>query len=249
MIQVSHCSVAYGEPGERVMVYENFNLSVSRGESLVLIGSSGCGKTTLLYVMAGLLKPTEGEVQIDGKTILGPRQETGFILQEYGLFPWLTVEENVSLGLRVRHLPRPANRSKVDAILREMGLLSVRRHYPSQLSGGQRQRVALARALTLDPDLLLMDEPLSALDALTRERLQLLLLEIWQRGGLTSVLVTHSIEEAVFLGQRILVLGANPASILAEVENPEAGSAGYRQTRLFYERCTQVRSHLEGGQT
>ncbi len=249
MIQVSHCSVAYGEPGERVMVYENFNLSVSRGESLVMIGPSGCGKTTLLYIMAGLLKPTEGEVQIDGKTILGPRKETGFILQEYGLFPWLTVEENVSLGLRVRHLPRPANRSKVNAILGEMGLLSVRRHYPSQLSGGQRQRVALARALTLDPDLLLMDEPLSALDALTRERLQLLLLEIWQRGDLTSVLVTHSIEEAVFLGQRILVLGANPAIVLAEVENPEAGSAGYRQTRLFYERCTQVRSLLEGGQT
>ncbi len=249
MIQVSHCSVAYGEPGERVMVYENFNLSVSRGESLVMIGPSGCGKTTLLYIMAGLLKPTEGEVQIDGKTILGPRKETGFILQEYGLFPWLTVEENVSLGLRVRHLPRPANRSKVNAILGEMGLLSVRRHYPSQLSGGQRQRVALARALTLDPDLLLMDEPLSALDALTRERLQLLLLEIWQRGDLTNVLVTHSIEEAVFLGQRILVLGANPAIVLAEVENPEAGSAGYRQTRLFYERCTQVRSLLEGGQT
>lgn len=247
MIQVSHLSLAYGEPGAQVKVYEDFNLEVSKGESLVLIGPSGCGKTTLLYLIAGLMRPSGGELRIDGKPVLGPRKDTGFILQEYGLFPWLTVAENVSLGLRVRHLPRPANNLKVEAVLQDMGLWAVRKHYPSQLSGGQRQRVALARALTLDPDLLLMDEPLSALDALTRERLQLLLLDIWQRGELTSVLVTHSIEEAVFLGQRILVLGANPARVLGEVKNPEAGTEGYRQKPLFFQRCTLLRSLLEGG--
>lgn len=248
MIDVAHCDLIYGQGQNQVKVYDEFNLKISRGESLVLIGPSGCGKSTLLYLLSGLLKPTEGKIWINGELITGTRQETAYILQEYGLFPWLTVEENVTLGLRVRHMGRRLVCAASEEILRKMGLWEVKHHYPSQLSGGQRQRVALARALTLKPDVLLMDEPLSALDALTRERLQKLLLEIWQEQGLTSVLVTHSIEEAVYLGSRILVLAdGRPTRVLGEINNPRVGQPGYRHTEEFFKKATYVRSLLEGG--
>lgn len=246
MITFSHCGLTYQQDGKNVPVYQDFNLQIAERESLVLIGPSGCGKSTLLYLLAGLLKPTEGEVRIHDQLVDKPRQQTGFILQEYGLFPWLTVRDNISLGLRVRHQSRHLYQAKVDHMIEQMGLQKVRTHYPSQLSGGQRQRVALARALTLDPDLLLMDEPLSSLDALTRERLQQLLLELWQERSLTTVLVTHNIEEAVFLGSRILVFQGPPAQLKGIVLNPEIGSSEYRMSDLFFRRCTEVRSLLEG---
>ncbi|MHB8072790.1 ABC transporter ATP-binding protein [Desulfosporosinus fructosivorans] len=248
MIEVSHCDLAYVQGASQVKVYDDFSLKVEQGESLVLIGPSGCGKSTLLYLLAGLLQPTGGELRVFGEQVMGTRQKTAFILQEYGLFPWLTVEQNVSLGLRVRHMPKRLYQGAVQEILHKMGLWEVKHHFPSQLSGGQRQRVALARVLTLQPDLLLMDEPLSALDALTRERLQILLLDIWQEQKLTTVLVTHSIEEAVFLGSRILVLAdGRPTHVMGEIVNPRVGQSGYRQTAEFFQKTSYVRSLLEGG--
>ncbi|TGE38715.1 ABC transporter ATP-binding protein [Desulfosporosinus fructosivorans] len=248
MIEVSHCDLAYVQGASQVKVYDDFSLKVEQGESLVLIGPSGCGKSTLLYLLAGLLRPTGGELRILGERVMGTRLKTAFILQEYGLFPWLTVEQNVSLGLRVRHMPKRLYQGAVQEILHKMGLWEVKHHFPSQLSGGQRQRVALARVLTLQPDLLLMDEPLSALDALTRERLQILLLDIWQEQKLTTVLVTHSIEEAVFLGSRILVLAdGRPTHVIGEILNPLVGQSGYRQTSEFFQNTSYVRSLLEGG--
>ena len=248
MIEVSHCNLAYVQGASQVKVYDDFSLMVEPGESLVLIGPSGCGKSTLLYLLAGLLQPTGGEIMIWGERVVGTRQKTAFILQEYGLFPWLNVEQNVSLGLRVRHKPKRVYQRTVEEMIHKMGLWEVKDHFPSQLSGGQRQRVALARALTLQPDLLLMDEPLSALDALTRERLQRLLLEIWQEQKLTTVLVTHSIEEAVFLGSRILVLAdGRPTAVIGEVLNPLVGQSGYRLTTEFFQKTSYVRSLLEGG--
>lgn len=248
MIEVVHCNLVYDQEHHPVKVYDEFNLKIAQGESLVLIGPSGCGKSTLLYLLAGLLKPTVGEIRINGQPVSGTRQETAFILQQYGLFPWLTVEENVNLGLKVRHVPKRTSRIVTEEVLQKMGLEEVKHHFPSQLSGGQSQRVALARALTLKPDLLLMDEPLSALDALTRERLQKLLLQIWQNEELTSVLVTHSIEEAVFLGSRILVLAnGRPTRILGEIANPRVGEPNYRQSEEFFIKTTYVRSLLEGG--
>lgn len=247
LIDLSDCGLVYERDKSRLEIYRNFNLHIAKGESLVLIGPSGCGKSTLLYLIAGLIPPTEGEVRIEGVQVREPRQQTAFILQEYGLFPWLTVADNVSLGLRVRGWARRRYRPKVQKLIQDMGLEEVQDHFPGQLSGGQRQRVALARALSLEPDLLLMDEPLSALDALTRERLQYLLLDIWKKEHLTTVLVTHSIEEAVFLGRRILVLAnKRPTEILGEVDNPEAGTEGYRGTELFFRRCSSLRSILEG---
>jgi len=248
VIEVSHCDLAYVQGASQVKVYDDFGLKIEPGESLVLIGPSGCGKSTLLYLLAGLLHPTGGEIRIWDERVRGPRQKTAFILQEYGLFPWLNVERNVSLGLRVRHMSKRIYQRTVEEIIHKMGLWEVKHHFPSQLSGGQRQRVALARALTLQPDLLLMDEPLSALDALTRERLQKLLLEIWQEQKLTTVLVTHSIEEAVFLGSRILVLAdGRPTHVMGEILNPLVGQSGYRQTSEFFQKTSYVRSLLEGG--
>lgn len=248
MIEISHCDLAYVFGASQVQVYDDFSLKIEQGESLVLIGPSGCGKSTLLYLLAGLLKPTSGEINIWGERVLGTRQKTAFILQEYGLFPWLNVEQNVSLGLRVRHTTKRVYQGAVSEIIHKMGLWEVKHHFPSQLSGGQRQRVALARALTLKPDLLLMDEPLSALDALTRERLQKLLLDIWQEQKLTIVLVTHSIEEAVFLGSRILVLAdGRPTHVMGEILNPLVGQIDYRQTPEFFQKTSFVRSLLEGG--
>ena len=248
MIEISHCDLVYGQGVSQVKVYDDFSLKVEQGESLVLIGPSGCGKSTLLYLLAGLLQPTNGEIHIWDERVMGTRQKTAFILQEYGLFPWLNVEQNVSLGLRVRHMPKRMYQRAVAEVIHNMGLAEVKYHFPSQLSGGQRQRVALARVLTLKPDLLLMDEPLSALDALTRERLQKLLLEIWQEQNLTTILVTHSIEEAVFLGSRILVLvEGRPTHVMGEILNPLAGQTGYRQTPEFFQKTSYVRSLLEGG--
>lgn len=248
MIEVSNCDLAYVQGASQVKIYDQFRLKIESGESLVLIGPSGCGKSTLLYLLAGLLQPTCGEIRVWGDRLQGTRQKTAFILQEYGLFPWLNVEQNVSLGLRVRHAAKWMYRSIVEEMIHKMGLWEVKHHFPSQLSGGQRQRVALARALTLQPDLLLMDEPLSALDALTRERLQKLLLEIWQEQNLTTVLVTHSIDEAVFLGSRILVLmDGRPTQVIGEILNPLVGQSGYRQTPEFFQKASYVRSLLEGG--
>ncbi|WP_088186789.1 ABC transporter ATP-binding protein [Desulfosporosinus sp. FKA] len=248
MIEVTNCNLAYVQGTTSVKIYNDFNLTIETGESLVLIGPSGCGKSTLLYLLAGLLRPTGGEITIGGELLKKTRQQTAMILQEYGLFPWLNVEQNVRLGLKVRHQPKRVYQSLVDEIIHKMGLADVRHHFPSQLSGGQKQRVALARALTLKPDLLLMDEPLSALDALTRERLQELLLEIWQEERLTTVLVTHSIEEAVYLGSRILVLkNGRPTEIVGEIHNPQVGQKGYRQTSEFFQKATYIRSLLEGG--
>jgi NitT/TauT family transport system ATP-binding protein len=248
VIEIKRCDLAYVQGVTPVKIYDNFNLNIRPGESLVLIGPSGCGKSTLLYLLSGLLRPTGGEIVIWGEPLKKTRQKTAIILQEYGLFPWLTVEQNVRLGLKVRHQPKRIYQTITDEIIHKMGLTEVRQHFPSQLSGGQKQRVALARALTLTPDLLLMDEPLSALDALTRERLQELLLEIWQEQKLTTVLVTHSIEEAVFLGSRILVLqNGRPTQIVGEILNPSVGQRGYRQTSEFFQKTSYIRSLLEGG--
>lgn len=214
----------------------------------MLIGPSGCGKSTLLYLLSGLLKPTAGKVIIDGKEIDKPRQLTGFILQDYGLFPWLNVKDNIGLGMKIRRISKKKQNERIHQVLEEMGLSSYKEHYPSQLSGGQRQRVALARVLALQPDLLLMDEPLSSLDALTRERIQNLLLEIRKKEKLTTVLVTHNIEEAIFLGSRIIVLADHlPTKVISEIENNGVDSPNFRETDDFFHLTVQVRGLLEGG--
>ncbi len=255
MISVEHLTFAY--PG-RTPVFQDFNWEVAPGEMWAVIGPSGCGKTTLLYLLAGLRQPTAGLIRVAGLPVTRPRASTGLILQDYGLLPWATVWENVALGMHLgrfyarkrrdgadRPYPPPdIPPARVNYWLERLDIAALRDAYPGQLSGGQRQRTAIARTLVLEPNVLLMDEPFSSLDALTREDLQSLTVELAVEARLTTVLVTHSIEEAAFLGRRILVLGQPPTSQAQVIENPAASSPAYRGQPAYWAKCTELRAAL-----
>ncbi len=236
--------VIYEGSDRQVRALDHISLAIAEGEPVAVIGPSGCGKSTMLLLAAGLLAATSGRVHVDGAEPKGPRLQTALILQDLGLLPWKTVADNASLGLRVRHVDRAEERRRAGAALERVGLADFAAAYPGELSGGMRQRLALARALALDADLLLMDEPLSALDALTREDLQDVLLDLWSSRRHTQVLVTHSIDEAVFLGRRVVVLTQRPGSIAAIVDNPEMGTSNHRATDAFYRRAEELRELL-----
>ena len=189
------------------------DLAIPKGEFVCMIGASGCGKSTLLRIIAGFEEPTTGEVSIDGQPVTGPGSDRGMVFQDYALFPWMTVRQNISFGPRQRHLPREEIEKTTDEFVRMVGLERFADRYPNQLSGGMKQRVAIARVLANNANILLMDEPFGALDALTREQLQNELLQIWKRTGVTTIFVTHSVEEAVLLADRVLVMSAGPGRI------------------------------------
>lgn len=243
-VEARAIGITYEGVDRSVRALDACTLDIAAGEPVAIIGPSGCGKSTLLLAMAGLVRATEGDVHVGGEPVTGPRLRTALILQDFGLLPWKTVLHNAALGLEVRGLPTAERTERADAALARVGLAEFRDAYPGELSGGMRQRLALARALALDADLLLMDEPLSALDALTREDLQGLLLDVWRQRQHTAVLVTHSIEEAVFLGRRVVVLTPRPGRVAAIVDNPGMGGEGYRSTPAFYERCDELRRLL-----
>jgi NitT/TauT family transport system ATP-binding protein len=193
------------------------DLAIGRGEFVCLIGASGCGKSTLLRIIAGFEEPTTGEVTTHGRSITGPGSDRGMVFQDYALFPWMTVKRNIGFGPRQRGLPRQQIAAIADEFVKLVGLERFADRYPSQLSGGMKQRVAIARVLANDAGILLMDEPFGALDALTREQLQRELLQIWARTKVTIVFVTHSVEEAVLLSDRILVMSAGPGRIESDI--------------------------------
>jgi NitT/TauT family transport system ATP-binding protein len=252
MIEINSLTFGYAHAPP---VFDGFNLSISRGETWAILGPSGCGKTTLLYLLAGLLQPTSGEIQIDGEVLSRPRPHTGLILQDYGLLPWSTVRENASLGLRVRKFygpdgtHTPDNYQPKDNVMHwldRLGIREVMEKFPAQISGGQRQRTAIARTLALEPDLLLMDEPFSSLDTITREDLQNLTLSLCSEQNLTLVIVTHAIEEAVSLGQKILLLGNPPNKNAYTFDNPGAGQSRYRNSHAYHEMCQTLRKVMQG---
>jgi len=223
-------------PGKRrrdrpVVAIGDVDLDVSAGEFISIVGPSGCGKSTLLYIIGGFLKSSSGVVEFNGAPITGPAPARGIVFQAYGLFPWKTVLGNVEAGVATRGLPRAARRQEARRFLDIVGLSDVERLYPSALSGGMQQRVAIARTLAQDPELLLMDEPFGALDAQTRAQLQTELLDIWELSHKTVVFVTHSVEEAIFLSDRVIVLGHRP-SIVREVIHIPVPRPRLRETVL-----------------
>lgn len=214
MIKIENLRFSYRLKGKSLPVLSDIDADFERGAITAIVGRSGCGKTSLLRIIAGLSAPTMGSVTVDGDSRGLVRGKTSIIFQDFGLLPWANVQTNAELGLKVRKVPAAERRSKVDPILAELGLVPFARLYPARLSGGMRQRVAVARALASDSDLLLLDEPFSSLDALTRESLQEMLLETQRRHGTTIILVTHSIEEAAWLADTVYILdGKNPSSL------------------------------------
>jgi NitT/TauT family transport system ATP-binding protein len=241
-----HASVSFADGAKHVTACHDVSLEVQPGQAVALIGPSGCGKSTMIRMAAGLLAPSEGEVLVNGEKVSRPRQATAFIPQDLGLLPWKNALDNAALGLTVRKVGKSEARARARDALAQVDLAGFERAFPKELSGGMRQRLAMARALAMDADLLLMDEPLSAIDALLRETLQDTLLDLWRRRRHTQVLVTHSIEEAVFLGQRIVVLSARPGTIVADLDNPGMGDSGWRDSQAFSRMCLEVRAALAG---
>jgi taurine transport system ATP-binding protein len=208
--------------GETVHALKDINFSLKKGDLLTVLGPSGCGKTTLLNIAAGFLRPTSGTITLGGKEINGPGVERGMVFQQGALFEWLTVTENVNFGLRMKKEDPINSAKKVEEWLEIVGLKGFGDTPTYQLSGGMQQRVALARCLINDPDLILMDEPLGALDALTREKMQSLVLKIWKETGKTIILITHSVEEALLLGEKLYVMAPRPGRIHEEYKLPFA---------------------------
>lgn len=241
MIEVRKLSVAYGAGRRQVLALSEVDLEVGEGEFVAVVGPSGCGKSTLLYVLDGLVPPTVGAVKIGGEEVRGIPRDVALILQDAGLLPWKTVQQNAALALRIQ-----GRKGDVRGVLKQLGLAGFERRFPGELSEGMRRRVGIARALALHPTVLLMDEPMANLDSLTRERIQNLILELWQRLKFTAVLVTHDIEEAVFLGQRIFVFTPRPGKIAEVVDNPDMGQVDYRDSEAFRARVHHLREVLVG---
>ncbi|GAA0460361.1 ABC transporter ATP-binding protein [Actinoplanes capillaceus] len=206
--------------GRTVTALQNINLEVRDGEFLVIVGPSGCGKSTLLDLLGGLSEISSGRILVDGKPVTGPGLDRGIVFQQYALLPWRTAQGNVEFGLEAKGAGRRERAEKAREYLDLVGLSGFHDRYPHELSGGMKQRVAIARSLAFDPDVLLMDEPFAALDAQTRDGLQDELLRIWEKTGKTIVFITHGIEEAVYLGQRVAVLTSRPGRIKEVVEVP-----------------------------
>ncbi len=238
MIEARRISMTYPDGTEAL---KEVSFSVGKGEICSVIGPSGCGKSTLLFIFSGLLKPTKGEVFVNGEPVNSPRKDISLILQDYGLFPWKNVRDNIAVGMKIQGFAENEIEKAVNSLIKKIGLAGFERSYPKQLSGGMRQRVAFARALALKPSIMLMDEPFSSLDALSRERMQDFLIQIWKETSTTIVLVTHNIEEAVLLGRKIVVLTERPGTVKEIVENEGATRTEYRYEEEYFERCREVR--------
>lgn len=215
-LEVRHLMKTYRVQGQSRLVLEDINFKLFPNEFVCLVGASGCGKSTLLNLVAGLVPPTQGEVLVDGQRVNGPGSDRGMVFQHYTLYPWLTVRQNIAFGLQLRNMSKLEQRDRVDYFLQVVGLTQFADAHPKQLSGGMKQRVAIARALANEPAVLLMDEPFGALDAQTKEQMQQFLLELWTQTHTTVLMITHDVEEAIYLSGRVYVMGSNPGHIKHE---------------------------------
>jgi NitT/TauT family transport system ATP-binding protein len=212
-ILITDVHKVFQSTGRQVVALQDINLSIPNGQFVCLLGPSGCGKSTLLNAIAGFYLPSSGSISVNDHTVTGPGPERGMVFQEYALFPWMTVEKNIAFGLEIKGMGATDINQRVDELLHKLGLYDFRQRFPKDLSGGMRQRVAIARVLALDSPTLLMDEPFGALDALTRRNLQDELLRIWAELHKTVIFVTHSIEEAIYLADRIVVMTYRPGTV------------------------------------
>ena len=240
-------SVDYGAGEDAVHAIADTSLCVERGTVLALIGASGCGKSTLLRVGAGLVRPTAGTITSDGAPIDPRTLRIGFLPQNYGLLAWKTVRENILLGAEIKGEWSSARAAAFDELVVELGLSDLLERYPRELSGGQQQRVGLARVFLLAPDLLLMDEPFSALDAITRESMQEVFLSLWKKRAVTTLLVTHYVEEALTLAGRIAVMCGTPGRVAEIIGNPYAGDLTHRSSQGFFAMGQMLRAKIAGG--
>jgi len=217
-IELRRLSMVFGSGHRRVQAVDEVSLYVAPGEFVSIIGPSGCGKSTLLNVVAGFTQPTEGDALLDGELIDGPGADRGVVFQQYSLFPWMSVRKNVEFGLRMQGVSPSKRETTARTLLGLAGLLAFENHFPDQLSGGMKQRVGIVRALATSPQVMLMDEPFGALDSQTRVVMQQILTNMWQRFRLSVLFITHDIEEAIFLSDRVYVMTARPGRIKAEIE-------------------------------
>ena len=262
---ISNVSMRFDLPnGTHVQALKDINLSIKTGEIMSVLGPSGCGKTTLLNIVAGFLAPTEGEITLKNERVVGPASDRGMVFQQGALFEWMSVRENIAFGPRMKNTPPDRIKEIVDHLLETVGLQDFGEKAVYELSGGMQQRVALARCLANEPEVILMDEPLGALDALTREKMQGLVLKLWKETGKTIILITHSVEEALLLGERLLVMAPRPGRIHKEYQLPfaERGvdqdlrevkkSDGFAETReeilsMIWEMEEEIMGRAEAG--
>ncbi|HET9166789.1 MAG TPA: ABC transporter ATP-binding protein [Candidatus Angelobacter sp.] len=246
----------FSPSGERIEALKGVNLEVEDafssagrdiGEFRVLLGPSGCGKSTLLRMIAGLDKPTSGQVLVNGEVVTHPGKDRGMVFQKYTSFPWLTVADNIAYGMKINGLPEAQRKETVDRLLKSVGLTEFADVYPETLSGGMQQRVAIARTLALRPSVILMDEPFGALDAQTRSDMQQLLLQIWDETACTILFVTHDVEEAVYLADRIFIMSSHPGTIVEDVEVPfdRPRDLGLKEKNEFHELQHYVLGRLK----
>ena len=241
-LEASGVTKLYAKNGRSLSILDVERFSVREGEFITVIGPSGCGKSTFLHILGGFIKADAGSIRVHGEEVSGPGPDRGMMFQEFALFPWRTVAGNVSWGLEAQGMPKAQIEAVVPKYLDLMGLGDFGHHFPAELSGGMKQRVALARVLAFDPKVLLMDEPFGALDAQTRETMQEELTRLWERTGKTIVFVTHDIDEAVYLGDRVVVLSARPARILEEVRIELPRPRGLEVKKSV--RCLEYRNYI-----
>lgn len=241
MIEINNLTVRYRTPSAEVVALEQVNLTLAQSEICALIGPSGCGKSTLLHTLSGIVKEYAGEALIHGHPVNPKVHRIGLVPQNYGLLEWETVYANAVMGLTLKKDSIRDYENSIQSILQRLGIHELRDRFPSQLSGGQRQRVSIARAFIMQPDVLLLDEPFSALDAITREEIQELFMEVWKTHRVTTLFVTHSIEEALRIGKKIAIFSPAPGRIVKMMENPVFGVEELRLHREFYELTMNLR--------
>ncbi|MEM9272296.1 MAG: ABC transporter ATP-binding protein [Cyanobacteria bacterium P01_F01_bin.143] len=231
-----------GKKPEKLLVLDRINLNIYPNEFVCIVGASGCGKSTLLNIIAGLLPPSSGKVTINGKELLGPGADRGMVFQNYTLFPWLSVADNIAFGLKLKKISKVQQKEVIRYYLDIIGLTKFAHAYPKQLSGGMKQRVAIARALANQPEILLLDEPFGALDSQTKEQMQEFLLDLWDKTHITLLMITHDVEEAIFLAQKIYVMSAHPGRIKEEItiDLPEQRHLDIKLTTEFIDYKRRV---------